>query len=116
MLVLPVRRGSYTLEEMGLLDPRERAPVVDGWDGIVPRPQEESPSFETSSSGGREAEFSLEGESPVTGIKVRGQGSVRFPARTGQIGWKRWTPPARRHAGRWSGFSTGAPTLAFPGA
>jgi hypothetical protein len=27
-------RGSYTIGEMGLLDPRERPPVVDGWDGL----------------------------------------------------------------------------------
>jgi len=27
-------RGSYTIEELGLLDPRDRLPVVDGWDGL----------------------------------------------------------------------------------
>ena len=27
-------RGAYTLQEFGLLDPRGRSPVVDGWDGL----------------------------------------------------------------------------------
>ena len=27
-------RGSYTLEQFGLVDPRSRPPVVDGWDGL----------------------------------------------------------------------------------
>jgi hypothetical protein len=27
-------RGSYTIEELGLSDPRSRAPVIDGWDGL----------------------------------------------------------------------------------
>jgi hypothetical protein len=27
-------RGAYTIEEVGLLDPRDRPPVVDAWDGL----------------------------------------------------------------------------------
>ena len=27
-------RGEWTLEEMGLLDPRDRPPIVDSWDGL----------------------------------------------------------------------------------
>jgi hypothetical protein len=27
-------RGFYTLEEVGLADPREREPIHDGWDGL----------------------------------------------------------------------------------
>jgi len=27
-------RGSYAIEEVGLLDPRDRPPVVDAWDGL----------------------------------------------------------------------------------
>jgi hypothetical protein len=43
-------RGAYTLEELGLSDPRGRPPVVDGWDGlcrvldhtrIIPMPQDD---------------------------------------------------------------------------
>ncbi len=28
-------RGAYMIEELGLLDPRERPPIVDGWDGLT---------------------------------------------------------------------------------
>ena len=28
-------RGEWTLEEVGLLDPRDRPPVVDSWDGLI---------------------------------------------------------------------------------
>jgi hypothetical protein len=28
-------RGAYTIEEVGLFDPRDRSPVVDGWDGLT---------------------------------------------------------------------------------
>ena len=28
-------RGAYTIQELGLLDPRVRSPVVDGWDGLT---------------------------------------------------------------------------------
>ena len=27
-------RGAYTIEELGLTDPRSRPPVIDGWDGL----------------------------------------------------------------------------------
>ncbi len=42
-------RGGYLLEEVGLIDPRERAPVVDGWDGLgrvlkLPRSASASPA------------------------------------------------------------------------
>ncbi len=46
-------RGGYLLEEMGLRDPRERAPIQDGWDGLTrllrhpvptqPRQKEDAP-------------------------------------------------------------------------
>jgi hypothetical protein len=28
-------RGAYTIQELGLLDPRDRPPIVDGWDGLT---------------------------------------------------------------------------------
>lgn len=28
-------RGHWTLEEVGFTDPRDRAPIVDGWDGLT---------------------------------------------------------------------------------
>ena len=34
-VVCQFARGNYTLEQMGIADPRDRLPVLDGWDGLT---------------------------------------------------------------------------------